>query len=569
MAGNRMADAARDNVLWAWTLIDALAASGVAHAVISPGSRSTPLALACLRHPEVETSIQVDERSAAFFALGLAKARHQPVALICTSGSAPAHWYPAVIEADMGGTPLILLSADRPPELRGCGANQATDQNHLFGSYVRAFHELPCADGTPDMLRWLRVLAAQAVDQSRWPLAGPVHVNVPLREPLLPDGPWPALQAAPVAAVSYPVMSLPPADAHSLADELAGGRGLIVCGAGVFDPDFPAALADLAHKLGCPVLADPLANLRFGAHRNASILSRYDAFLRGAEAADALRPDWVLRFGAMPVSKSLQRFLDGLADVPQLLVECGGRWPDPLHRAGRLLRADPAALCRQLSALVARAAPPAWLETCAAAERRAAQLAEVDPPLEADVVRTLIELLPAGATLFCGNSMSIRDLDAYSGCGDKALRVVANRGASGIDGNVSTALGLAVAGALPLVALLGDLAFYHDMNGLAAAHGLDVVFVVLNNGGGGIFEYLPQAGLEEFECGWLTPLALDFSHAAALYGLNYVKVDHGAGFSAALAAALEGGSHLVEVSIDRAGSVARHRAHWEAAKNMF
>ncbi|MEN6584451.1 MAG: 2-succinyl-5-enolpyruvyl-6-hydroxy-3-cyclohexene-1-carboxylic-acid synthase [Sulfuricella sp.] len=560
-------DTARDNVLWAWTLIDALAASGVAHAVISPGSRSTPLALACLRHPGVEVSIQVDERSAAFFALGLVKARHQPVVLVCTSGSAPAHWYPAVIEADMGGTPLILLSADRPPELRGCGANQATDQNRLFGSHVRAFHELPCADSDPEMLRWLRALAAQVADQSRWPLAGPVHVNVPLREPLLPDGPWPALQAAPVAAVSYPVMSLPPVTAHSLADELAGGRGLIVCGAGVFDAEFSAALAELAHKLACPVLADPLANLRFGAHCNGSFLSRYDAFLRGP---DAPRPEWVLRFGAMPVSKSLQRFLDGLADVPQLLVECGGRWPDPLHRASRLLRADPAALCRQLSALVARAASPAWLETFVAAERLAAQLAELDPPPEADVVRTLIELLPAGATLFCGNSMSIRDLDAYSGCGAKALRVVGNRGASGIDGNVSTALGLAAAGAAPLVALLGDLAFYHDMNGLAAARGLDVVFVVLNNGGGGIFEYLPQAGLEEFERGWLTPLALDFSHVAALYGLSHVKVEHGAGFSAALAAALEGGAHLVEVSIDRAGSVARHRAYWEAAaQNMF
>ena len=312
---------ARDNVLWAWTLIDALAAGGVAHAVISPGSRSTPLALACLRHPGVETSIQVDERSAAFFALGLAKARHQPVVLVCTSGSAPAHWYPAVIEADMGGTPLILLSADRPPELRGCGANQATDQNHLFGSHVRAFHELPCADGGADMLRWLRALAARVVDQSRWPLPGPVDVNVPLREPLLPDGPWPALQAAPVAAVSYPVMNLPPEAAQSLAGELAGGRGLMVCGASVFDAEFPAALADLADKLACPVLADPLANLRFGAHRNGPVLSRYDAFLRGADAAEALHPDWVLRFGAMPVSKPLQRFLDGLTEVPQLLVD--------------------------------------------------------------------------------------------------------------------------------------------------------------------------------------------------------------------------------------------------------
>lgn len=563
-----MADTARDNVLWAWTLIDALAASGVAHAVVSPGSRSTPLALACLRHPGVETHIQVDERSAAFFALGLAKARHRPVALICTSGSAPAHWYPAVIEADMGGTPLILLSADRPPELRGCGANQATDQNNLFGSHVRAFHELPCpnsSDGEPDMLRWLRALAAQVVDQSRWPLAGPVHVNVPLREPLLPDGPWPTLQAAPVAAVSYPVMSLAPAEAESLARELGGGRGLIVCGAGVFDPEFPAALASLAEKLACPVLADPLANLRFGAHRHGSVLSRYDAFLRCGETAEAMRPDWVLRFGAMPVSKSLQRFLDGLEGVPHLLVDCGGRWPDPLHRASRLVRADSTALCRQLSDLAARAAPPSWLAAFAAEERRVAQLALLDPPPEADVVRTLTEMLPDGATLFCGNSMAIRDLDAYSGCGDKALRIVGNRGVSGIDGNVSTALGLAAASGAPLVALLGDLALYHDMNGLAAARGRDAVLVAINNGGGGIFEYLPQAELAEFERAWLTPLELDFSHAAAMYGLAYRQVSGAADFAPALADALKGGAHLIEVVVDRAASVARHRAYWSAA----
>lgn len=560
-----MSDPARDNLPWAWTLIDALAASGVAAAVISPGSRSTPLALACLRHPGLATWVQVDERSAAFFALGLAKARQQPVVLVCTSGSAPAHWFPAVIEADMGGTPLILLSADRPPELRGCGANQATDQNRLFGSHVRAFHELPCADGAADGLRWLRALAAQVADQSRWPLAGPVHVNVPLREPLLPEGPWPVPPAAPVAAVSYPVMALPPAAAQGLADELAGRRGLIVCGAGVSDPEFPAALADLADKLACPVLADPLANLRFGAHSNDSLLSRYDAFLRRAGIAETLHPAWVLRFGAMPVSKTLQGFLDGLAGVPQLLVDCGGRWPDPLHRASRLLRAGPAALCRQIAALAPRAAPPSWLAAFAAEERRAAQLAALDPPPEAEVVRVLTELLPAGATLFCGNSMAIRDLDAYSGCGVKALRMVANRGASGIDGNVSTALGLAAAGAAPLVALLGDLAFYHDMNGLAAARGLDAVFVVLNNGGGGIFEYLSQTGLEEFERAWLTPLELDFSHAAALHGLAYQRVSGAADFLPALDHALQGGAHLIEVRVDRMASVAKHRAYWLAA----
>ena len=557
-----MTDTARDNLLWASTLVGGLAACGVEHAVISPGSRSTPLTLACLRHPRLETQVQVDERSAAFFALGLAKSSNQPVILVSTSGSALAHWFPAVIEADQGGTPLILLSADRPPELRGCGANQAIDQIGLFGSHVRAFHELPPADAGPEMLRWLVALAARVADQSRWPLPGPVHVNVPLREPLLPAGPWPVLQTvSPAAAVSYPVMTLPAAEAESLARELAGGRGIIVCGDGRHGGDFPDALADLARKLACPVLADPLSNLRFGAHERSFVLSRYDAFLR---RADTLHPDWVLRFGAMPVSGSLQRFLDGLQGVAQLVVDGAGRWPDSLHRATRIIRSGPAALCRQLAEQVEQGAPPSWFAAFAAEEQRAAQLAALEPPLEAEVVQAVIEQMPPDGTLFSGNSMVVRDLDAYSGCGAKALHITGNRGASGIDGNVSTALGLAAGGARPLVALLGDLAFYHDMNGLSAARGQDAVFIVFNNGGGGIFEYLPQAGLEEFEQAWLTPLDLDFSHAAAMYGLTYRKTAHATDFAVALAVAIKGGAHLIEVTVDRAASVARHRAYWEA-----
>jgi 2-succinyl-5-enolpyruvyl-6-hydroxy-3-cyclohexene-1-carboxylate synthase len=551
-----------DNLLWASTLVEGLAACGVAHAVVSPGSRSTPLTLACLRHPRLRTWVQVDERSAAFFALGLAKSCQQPVILVCTSGSAPAHWFPAVIEADMGGTPLVLLTADRPPELRGCGANQAIDQIGLFGSHVRAFHELPSADDAPERLRWLYALAARVVDQCRWPMPGPVHVNVPLREPLVPDGPGPEPDVSLVATVSYPVLTLPAGELEHLARELAAGRGMIVCGDGSPGDDFPDAVAELARKLACPILADPLSGLRFGSHDLSAVLSRYDAFLRRDGVMATLRPDWVLRFGAMPVSRSLQVFLDVSAGV-QWIVDGAGRWPDPLHRAARLIRADAAALCRQLSARLEPGASSSWFAGFAAEEHRAAQLAALNPPLEAEVVRAALDRMPHGGTLFSGNSMALRDLDAYSGCGGKALSIVANRGASGIDGNVSTALGLAAGNARPLVALLGDLAFYHDMNGLAAARGLDVVFVVLNNGGGGIFEYLPQAGLDEFAQAWLTPLDLDFSHAAAMYGLAYRSVGTAPDFSLALEAALKGGAHLIEVSVDRTASVAAHRAYWK------
>ena len=328
------------NLRWAMALVEGLVAAGVDRAVISPGSRSTPLTLACLRHPGMKSWIQVDERSAAFFALGLAKADRRPVALVCTSGSAPANWFPAVIEASYGLTPLILLTADRPAELRDCGANQTINQAGLFGGQVRASHELPPAESTPQALRGLGFLAARAADQSRWPLPGPVHINVPLREPLVPAGVLPEYAAATPRAVSYPVMQPPADEIAALARELSGRPGLIVCGEGNYGNGFPAALAQLAEALACPVLADPLANLRYGAHDRSRILGRYDAFLRREGFAGNPRPEWVLRFGAVPVSKQLQNYL-AACDSAHILVEPHGRWPDPLHQTTRLLRADP------------------------------------------------------------------------------------------------------------------------------------------------------------------------------------------------------------------------------------
>jgi 2-succinyl-5-enolpyruvyl-6-hydroxy-3-cyclohexene-1-carboxylate synthase len=391
-----------------------------------------------------------------------------------------------------------------------------------------------------------------------------VHVNVPLREPLVPTGPLPQVEEMAPVMVSHPLLSLPAEEAATLARELAGGKGLIVCGWGDRDSGFPAAVTALARKLACPVLADPLSGLRFGSHDRTSVLCSYDAFLRRISVQENLHPDWVLRFGAMPVSKTLQQFLSAQSGMDHLVVDANGRWPDPLHQATRLVRADPAALCRQLASAIELAAPSSWLAAFQAEEQRAASLARQHAPLEAEVVHALVDLLPAGGTLFSGNSMAIRDLDAYSGSDARSLRIIGNRGASGIDGNVSTALGLAAAGARPVVALLGDLAFYHDMNGLLAARGLDVVFVVLNNGGGGIFEYLPQSQLADFERAWLTPLGLDFAHAATMYGLGYQRISLAEDFQAALASALAGGAHLIEVMVERDVSVARHRAYWMA-----
>jgi 2-succinyl-5-enolpyruvyl-6-hydroxy-3-cyclohexene-1-carboxylate synthase len=552
------------NLAWAQALVDGLAAAGVREAVISPGSRSTPLALAFLRQERIRSRVIIDERSAAFFALGLARGTGQPAALLCTSGSAPANWYPAVIEADQDAVPLLLLSADRPAELRGWGANQTIDQQKLFGPHVRAAHALATPEPAfiPD---FARRLAARLVSESLWPLPGPVHVNLPFREPLLPAGDWPPVGAPPPVAVSKPKNQPQAEDVSALAARLSGRLGAIVCGGGRYPAGFAEALARLAEKLGVPVLAEPLSNLRFGKHDRSHFCVRYEAFLRRPSFTGAYRPAWLLRFGAFPVCRSLQDWL-ATCGAEQVLVDPGERWADPLHAAASVFQSDPLELCEALCGEALSPAADSWCASFLAEEDRAAQLAleqDGEGCFEDGLIPALIARLPAGHRLFCGNSMAIRDLDTYSGTGAKNLGLHGNRGASGIDGNISTAAGLAATG--PTVALIGDVSCAHDIGGLAAMRGLDLVLVVPNNGGGAIFGYLPQAGLPDFERAWLTPPGVDFRHAAATWGITYGQALSLPAFTSLLDEALAaGGPQLIEVIVDRAGSLARHKCYGSA-----
>ncbi|HFD79741.1 MAG TPA: 2-succinyl-5-enolpyruvyl-6-hydroxy-3-cyclohexene-1-carboxylic-acid synthase [Gammaproteobacteria bacterium] len=559
-----MSDTAARNLQRALALIDGMAAAGVQRAVVSPGSRSTPLALACELHPSIETRVLIDERCAAFHALGLARATDTPAILIATSGSAPTHWHPAVVEADQAMVPLLLLTADRPPRLQGCGANQTIDQTRLFGSATRAFLAPGLDDGDGD---YLRALGVRAVHQSRWPLPGPVQLNLPFEEPLVPQRlPAPPQTPRPVA-VEIPGLQAPDPQLERVAAILGRGPGLIVCGPGHFGADFAGTVSTLAGALECPLLADPLSGLRFGDHERRRVLARYDSFLRDPVFCRSHRPEWVLRFGAVPVSKPLQVWLEDLPAGRLLLTDPHGRWPDPGHGVGEMLRATPALLCRQLLARAPGAGPAGWLQDFlqaeAAAEQRMRNAVREDGWFEAQLVDDLLEQLPAGSQLFVGNSMPVRELDAFSGTRPKALRLFANRGTSGIDGHVSTLLGLARAAApdTRTVGLIGDLAFCHDLNGLLAAPGCDATLVVINNGGGGIFRYLPQSGLETFERYWLTPTGLDFSHAARLYGVPFRRVEDAASFRAAFADSLrQPGVKLIEARIDPQRSLELHRA---------
>ena len=560
---------AERNFRWAWALVEGLVQSGVSHAVVSPGSRSTPLTLACVRHPNLRSWLIPDERSAAFFALGLSKSGEGPAVVIATSGSAPANWYPAVIEASEDMQPLVLLSADRPEELQACGANQTIDQLHLFGRHVRAFIALSDANDTPKALHHARTRAAQAVDRCRWPVPGPVHINVPFREPLVPLNPVtePSRAVASVPGASQPCMAPGGDDIRELTARLSGRRVLIVCGRGHFSGGFPSAVTTLARRLACPVLADPLSGLRFGGHDRSGVLTRYDAYLRGMESPGEYRADWVLRFGGTPTSKALLEYLHGRGAGTSTLVAPYGPWPDPGEVCSKVIHADPVLVCQALTGTDLRAAPSRWLEAFQRAEQAAADWLATSEhvPVEADVMAILARRLEAGATLFCGNSLVVRDADSFLSGGESGLRVLGSRGASGIDGNVSTVLGLAAAGPAPVVGLLGDLALYHDMNGLIAARQVDATLVVFNNGGGGIFAYLPQRELPEFERYWLTPTGLDLAQVAKLYALRHSLVEEASGFERALVSAVASpGVDLIEIRVDRQDSLARHRAYWEA-----
>jgi 2-succinyl-5-enolpyruvyl-6-hydroxy-3-cyclohexene-1-carboxylate synthase len=587
---------------WVSALVDELSRAGVRDACVAPGSRSTPLTLALAHNESMRVWTHLDERSAAFFALGMAKTARRPVALVCTSGTAAANFLPAVVEARLSGVPLIVLTADRPPELRAdVGAPQTIDQVKLYGTHVKWFVDAPLPEATPTLLREARTLGARAAAVASVAPAGPVHVNLPSREPLVPRAVelpewWSEDERLAWSGRPGGEPWVRVSGAHRIADaellESLGGaladarRPVIVCGPSA-DPSIAAPLAAVARRLDAPLLADPLSQLRFGAHPATLVVDGYDAFLRAllpGAAGEALTPDLVLRVGSLPTSKALQLWLRAHAGVPQILLG-DGDWADPMHDVAWAVRADIASTCVELDGVLAEMlgdTPLADADWAARWRRVDARTREIladelesdDGMSEPRLFAELAAALPAGATLWVSSSMPVRDLDSFAARRDERIRVLANRGANGIDGVVSSALGAAAASDGPTVLAIGDLAFYHDMNGLLAAklHDLDATVVLVNNDGGGIFSFLPQGNPElvaprDFEALFGTPHGLDFSHAAALYGARLVRPESWTEFHAALATAVETpGLNIIEVRTDRAENVERHRELWAAVR---
>jgi 2-succinyl-5-enolpyruvyl-6-hydroxy-3-cyclohexene-1-carboxylate synthase len=415
--------------------VDELARCGVREVCVCPGSRSTPLALMLRRHPAIRVWMHLDERSAAFFALGMARALRSPVAVVATSGTATVNLAPAVVEASYGRVPLLVLTADRPPELRDVGALQTIDQVRLYGTHVRWFQEMLIPETGEGAVRHARASAARAVATAAGGAAGPVHLNFPFREPLIPAastfaGSTPARPA--VSVVRTPRRAGAPV-LEPLAHDLRNlPRGLVVCGP-LDDPGFPLAAVRLAGALGYPVLADALSQVRCGPHAGRHVLAGYDVFLRDPAVVEDLAPEVVLRFGATPVSKPLQQYLGRAAGARQIVVDGGEGWVDPSLTATEVIHADPRLFCEDLTAVL----PPApegrtldgaaWLERWLRLEARArAVLAEqvlAEPGLtEPRVFLELAELLPEGAALFAGNSMPVRDLDTFFPAGSRPVR---------------------------------------------------------------------------------------------------------------------------------------------------
>jgi len=567
--------------------VDELVAAGVTDAVVCPGSRSTPLALALRAHPGLRVRVLLDERSAGFFAVGLAKATRRPPVVVTTSGTAAANLLPAVVEASLGRVPLLVVTADRPPELRDRGATQAIDQDRLFGRHAKWFAELPLLDGEGVTRRHVRSVAARAVATSLAGPAGPVHLNAPFREPLVPAGALGPLgdDAGAATRVITGRRTLPPDEVRRLARRLGGvERGLIVAGP-QDDPDLPAALAAVAEALDWPILADPLSLVRCGPHDRSRVVARADLLLRPGAWREAHVPDLVLRVGAMPTSKPVLTLLEERG--PELVVVDGdGGWREPAVLPVTMVHADPAAttlaLARELAATPAddtgpgSSAPGDWLEAWLAADRaadaalreRLAATAAAGEPFEGAPFAHLGDLLPDGAILWASSSMPVRDMDAWLPAGPRDIRPLANRGANGIDGVVSSAVGAAASGA-PVALVIGDLALLHDLSGLVAArlHGLSLTIVVVNNDGGGIFSFLPQATVDRPDAGlpahfeelFGTPHGIAIGPLVAALGAEH-RVVGAADLRPAVEAAIgRAGVHVLELRTDRARNVVLHR----------
>lgn len=523
-------------------LVDEFAQLGITHAVFSPGSRSTTMAMLFREHGTFETYMNIDERSAGFMALGIAKAHKKPVILVCTSGSAVAHYMPAVLEAQYSGVPLIILSADRPHTLQHVGAPQTVDQQKLFGTAVNYYEELAVPQ-QDHYYTYPRLVARKAYMKAMDVKRGPVHINVPLFEPLVPELDRKHFECG---RLSFYVVSgtTQPSDVHAIYDLLKNKKVLMLAGPSANTDDIEAILA-LSYMFNAPILGDPLSNMR--SVRDERVITSYDAVLTQEAYRDVLQPDCILQIGQMVVSKRVQQWVAAMKDRAIISVSPTMDYMNPAGNTTLFVQSTPQGLVEALNTQIPELHSmehngcrestdeklgtdgnnylSTWIDVDAMGRKQLDTVGQEQELFEGHTIHLLQELLPQYSQIVVANSMSIRDMDYFWAGNRHDATIYGNRGVNGIDGTVSTALGIAT-NSVPTVLLTGDLTFFHDLNGLAVAktHPLNLTIIVHNNDGGGIFEYLPQKGTPHFDYLFSTAQGLDYSGLATLYGIDFVRV---------------------------------------------
>ncbi|MEW9502849.1 2-succinyl-5-enolpyruvyl-6-hydroxy-3-cyclohexene-1-carboxylic-acid synthase [Jeotgalibacillus marinus] len=555
------------------TFIQQLIDGGVTKAVISPGSRSTPLAYLLQDHPLIDCHINVDERSAAFYALGMAKKIGDPVVLVCTSGTAAANYFPAIVEARYARVPLIVLTADRPHELRSVGAPQAIDQIHLFGNHVKWFADMTLPEDTKGVLQHVTRTAARAIAKSMESPCGPVHLNFPFREPLVPLLDQHTAYSTKPIRVYTGTKILREDDIQALTNRVNQvDEGLIVVGP-MASNEASEAIIRLANKTGFPVLTDPLSHLRKELAQERVLIEGYDAFLKSDKVRQAVQPELVIRFGGAPVSKTLMQFLSSLKSSDQWLIDQGTEWRDPNSNMTDYIDCNEHVLIESMLPYLEEKSNRKWLTFWqqineATVDQIALHTEQIHD--EGTAVGRILNTFPPNSHVVVGNSMPIRDVDTFWTRSSNPLTVWANRGVNGIDGVVSTALGISSVTTEPVYLLIGDLSMFHDLNGLLVTkqHPNHLNIIILNNNGGGIFSYLPQGSQpRHFETLFGTPPTLDFKHAAALYEMPYKQIqltNHVGREIQALSST--SGVTIAEVMTNRQDNVQAHRQLWDKVR---
>jgi 2-succinyl-5-enolpyruvyl-6-hydroxy-3-cyclohexene-1-carboxylate synthase len=571
-----LVDFTNTNLVWTSILAETLYRLGLSTAVICPGSRSAPLAIAFANHPQIEAIPVLDERSAAFFALGIARRRHLPVALVCTSGTAGANFYPTVIEARESGVPLLILTADRPPELRDCNAGQAIDQHKLYGSFPNWQAELALPSLESNLLAYLRQTIIHAWESCLYPVPGPVHLNQPLREPLAPTpdpqaqtlsfsfkageffsgiGDW-ELGIGGLENRDWRLESKPPLSPSPRLPIPLSPHGIII--AGPSQPTSPEnycrAIAHLSRAFGYPVLAEGLSPLRNYADLNPNLVSTYDLILRNPTLAEKLTPEVVIRIGEMPTSKQLRTWLTA-TQPRQWILDPHGRNLDPLHSKTTHIRVSAETFAQGFPD---NSGSNPYLDLWRAAEAQTRQkldqqMLELEDLFEGKVAWLLSRTLPQGTNLFISSSMPVRDVEFFWATGNSRVQPFFNRGANGIDGSLSTALGIAHRQSASVM-LTGDLALLHDTNGFLLKPQFEghLTIVLINNNGGGIFEMLPISHFDPpFETFFATPQAIDFAQLCATYNVEYERITHWKQLEQRLNPLPTEGIRLLELGSDR------------------